>query len=276
MCPVPPVLIIKEFKMSKPFVLGFIVGVALLIVAGVGASRLQRRDANRVEADAEEKEYQAKIVDATPVQLGALSEKQRVHSKLYSHYREIRQGTISGLVAQAKGKSRIARTITEVGLGPALIEPETPEKYFGKLAEASDTVIRGRVTKKASLITEDDAYIFTDYELVVTEVLKNTATSPIDTGTTITVTRPGGTVLLDGLIVEAVDMSFEPLPINNHEVVLFLRFIPETGAYKATRDTGSFELDGSILRPLGGSGFPPGVVRDKDSFLKTVRAISNQ
>jgi hypothetical protein len=263
--------------MTKPFVLGFILGIALLIVAGVGASRLQRRDATRVNADAEEKEYQAKIADATPVQFGVLTAKQSVHSKFYSHYLEGRGGkTISGLVAQAKGRSKIASTIAFVGHGEVLTEPETPYVYFGALAHASDVVIRGKVTKKTSQITENDGFIFSDYDVVITEILKNNVTAPIDTGATITVTRPGGTVLLDGIIVEAEDRSCEPLPFNNHDVVLFLRFIPETGAYKSTQDTGSFEIDGSVLRPLTGVAFPPGVIRDKDSFLQTVRAISNR
>lgn len=263
--------------MSKPFVLGFIVGVALLIVAGVGASRLQRRDATRMDVDAEEKEYQAKIVDATSVQLGALSEKQRVHSKFYTEYWDRRGGkTISGLVEQAKGKSRMVKTIAFVGCGSDLIGPEIPEKYFGKLAHASDAVVHGRVTKKISQITEDDAFVFTDYDVVVTEVLKNNVTAPIDTGAMITVTRPGGRVVLDGVIVEAEDRAFEPLPINSNDVVLFLKYIPETGAYKATIDTGCFELDGSVLKPLTGSNIPPGVLSSKDSFLQTMRAILKQ
>jgi hypothetical protein len=262
--------------MTKPFVLGFIVGVALLIVAGVGASRLQRRDAARVDADAEEREYREKVVDATPVQLGALSEKQRVHSKLYSHYRETRAGTISGLVAQAKGKSRIARTIVFAGLTPVPRTPETPESYFGKLAASSDVVIRGKVAKKASQITEDDAFIFTDYDVVIIEILKNNLKAPLNSGATIIVTRPGGRVLFDNIIVEAEDRSFEPLPLDNHEVILFLQYVPDTGAYKATQDTGSFELDDSILRPLTKANLPPGVIRDKASFLQTLRAISNR
>jgi hypothetical protein len=93
---------------------------------------------------------------------------------------------------------------------------------------------------------------------------------------TIIVTRPGGKVLLNGVIVKALDMRFEPLPINTYEVVLFLQYIPETGAYKTTQDTGSFELDGLLLRPLTKSNFPPGVLQNKDSFLQTVRDISNQ
>ena len=263
--------------MTKPFVLGFIVAVALLIVAGVGASRLQRRDAARLDVEAEEKEYQAKIVDATPIKFGALSEKQRTHSKLYSNYRQERGGrTISGLAAQAKGKSKIAKTIAFVGHREVLTEPETPEVYFGELAQASDAVIRGRIAKKVSQITEDDSFVFTDYDVVITEVIKNNVAAPVYTSATITVTRPGGRVLLDGIIIEAEDRSFEQLSVNNHDVVLFLLYIPETGAYKATRDTGSFELDGSILRPPTGAAFPPGVLRGKDSFLQTIRAISNR
>jgi hypothetical protein len=79
---------VREVEMSKPFVWGFIVGVALLIVAGVGASRLQDKNAKLKEAD--EKQYQIEVVDATPVQLGVLTEQQRIHSRLYPYYKERR------------------------------------------------------------------------------------------------------------------------------------------------------------------------------------------
>ncbi|MFP5261797.1 MAG: hypothetical protein ACLGJB_07815 [Blastocatellia bacterium] len=263
--------------MSKSFALGFIVGVALLIVSGAGAFRSQRDDVKQIDAQAEEKEYQSKLLDATPVQVGVLSHRERIHSKLYSDYRSRRGGnTISGLVAQGRDKSRIVRTIAFVGMEEVLTEPETPERYFGQLAQASDAVIRGRVTKKASQISEDDAFVFTDYDVAVSEVLKNNAAAPIDTDATISVTRPGGRVLLDGIIVEAEDRAFEPLPMNNHEIILFLRYIRETGAYKATRATGSFELEGLNLRPLSKASLPTGVLRGKESFLQTLRTISNR
>ncbi len=261
--------------MSRSFILGFLVGVALLIVVGVGASKLQSKEAQRI--DAEEKAYQAEIVDANPVQLGILTQQQRIHSKLYTQYLERRGGkTISGLVAQATGKSRIVETVAFVGLTEVLTEAETPENYFGNLTRASDAVVRGRVTSKVSQITEDDAFIFTDYDITVTEVLKNNAITPIEMGSTITVTRPGGKVLVNGIIVKATDKSSEALSSNGNDVVLFLQFIPETGAYRATQDTGSFELDDSSLRPLTKSQFPPGVLQNKDSFIQTIRAVSNQ
>jgi hypothetical protein len=253
--------------MSKAFVFGFVAGLSLLIVAGVGGSLIQQRDA-------EEKLYQAELVDATPLQIGALTEKQRIHSRLYTHYRERRgDQTISGLITSDKGKD--LGIVFNMPLTELLTEPETPESYFGKLADESDAVIRGRATNKVSHITEDDAFVFTDYDVVVTQVLKNNTASSANIGEAITVTHPGGKVVVNGVIVKVEDEAFAPLPVNN-DVVLFLTFIPETGAYRLTRHSGSFELDGRTLRPLTGAQFPPGVIRDADSFLRTVQAVSNQ
>ncbi|HEU4387847.1 MAG TPA: hypothetical protein VFV34_08625 [Blastocatellia bacterium] len=255
--------------MRRSFLFGFLAGLALLITAGVGASRLKQRDK-------EEQAYRQELVDATPVQLNVLTDKQRVHGRLYSHYAQVRAGrSISGLVGDAKGQVRIVETMVFIGSSPELIQPETPESFFGRLAQNSDAIIRGRVTKKTSQITEDDSFVFTDYDVVTNEVLKNNVAAPIETGTTITITRPAGKVVLDGVIVKATDAAFAPLSLNN-EVVLFLKYLPETGTYQTSQATGSFELDGSSLRPLTKEAFPPGVLRGSDSFLQTVRTISKE
>jgi hypothetical protein len=262
--------------MSKSFVLGFIVGVALLIVAGVGASRLQRKTPEQTRAEEEDKRYKTEIIDATPVHLNALTDKERIHSNIYPYYRELRgERKISFLLGQAKGKSKVVETGVFVGNEP-LLEPESAESYFGRLVTESDAVIRGKVKHKASQITGDDAFIFTDYEIEITEILKNNAAAELDTGSTITVTRPGGKVVVDGIIVKATDESFALLPADNRELLLFLRYIPETGTYKATRNTGSFVLDGSSIRPLTGAHYPPGVLRDGPSILQILRASTSK
>src|SRR5215813_5480952 len=105
--------------MSKPFILGFILGTVLLIVTGVGASRLQ--DKNAKLGEAEEKQFQAKLTDATPIQLGVLTEKQKLHSKLFAGYQQRRgDATVSELVARAKGKGKFLQIIALVGLEPLL------------------------------------------------------------------------------------------------------------------------------------------------------------
>lgn len=262
--------------MSKAFICGFAAGLALLAVVGVGAARLHQRDRQREAQRAELTQYDAELPDATPVQPGALTEKQRIHSEIYSHYSELRKNdsTISDLAAQAKGKSRIVGTGVMVGLMEGLTEAVAPERFFAELAQLSDLVVRGRVTNKVSAITEDDSFIFTDHDVLVTEVLKNNALAPLNIGSTITVTRPGGKVLLDGIIVKAQDDAFAPLSIGEHDYLLFLRLVPGTGAYETKQDTGSFEIDGLSVRPLTGYALPPGVLRDSSSFLQTVRAVS--
>ena len=51
--------------MSKSFIWGFIVGLAFLIVAGVGASKLQKN----AKLQDNENQYQIEVVEATPVSL---------------------------------------------------------------------------------------------------------------------------------------------------------------------------------------------------------------
>jgi len=255
--------------MSKTFIVGLVTGLALLLGIAVGASRLK-------QADSEEKAFQTELPDATPVSFGVLTEKQRVHSKLYSYYRELRgtMDSISELAAHNKGKCRTVQTQVFTPLGP-LPKPDNPEHYFGQLARESDAIVRGKATRKSSQITEDDTFIFTDYDLQVSEVLKDNPTAPLSQGITITVTRPGGKVLIDGMIAKANDDSYAPLPLNGNEVLLFLKFIPESGAYRATRPTATFELDGSSVRPLTLNNMPPGTVPDVASPLRTARSVSS-
>src|SRR5262249_42790812 len=253
----------REFGMRRSFLLGFLIGLVLLIVAGVGASRLKQRDK-------EEEAFRQELVDATSVRFGVLTETQRAHSKIHSQYAVLRGNrTINLLVDEAK---RNGKKIVSVGfsVGAGQVpEPQTPETFFAKLTTASDSVIQGKVIKKTSQLTEDSAFLFTDYEVLVTEIFKDNPAAPIHAGSTITVTRPGGKVLIDGIIVKGIDESCRPLPQNGHGLVLFLRFIKETGSYQSTADSGGFEINDSVVHPLTGEALPAGVLQDTRSFLRT-------
>jgi hypothetical protein len=110
----------------------------------------------------------------------------------------------------------------------------------------------------------------------VPEVLKDNAAASLAPGAVITVTWPGGKVLLDGIIVTAIDKNQLPLPTNGQDIILYLQFLPQTGAYYAARSWAAYELDGSSVRPLTRASLPPGVVQDRDSFLRTVRTASTK
>jgi hypothetical protein len=264
-------------QMSKAFIFGFILVMALVSARGTVGFQSRQRSPEQIKKQQEFQKqqevalYKAEIIDATPVQLGGLSEQQRKHSKLYRYYGEGNKKKVSELIAHSEAK--VLGIAIGIGLGPRLTEPVAPGDYFSDLARASDAVIRGRVIKKVSQITEDDTFIFTDYDVVVMEIFKNNAVSPLEIGTTILVTRPGGKIIVNEIIMEIRDEQYLPLPASTQEVVLFLKHLPETGAYQATRNTGSFEFVGQILRPLTGVNFPPGVIQDSLSFLQTVRSV---
>jgi hypothetical protein len=258
--------------MFKTFVLGFIVGIALLLVGGVAGFQASK-DPVQAKQQQELELFKTEVVDATPVQLGVLTELQQKHSKLFSIYKELQPYRVSTLVADRKNK--VTGIEMGIGLGPKLKKSETPEDYFGKLATESDAIIRGKATKKVSQVTQDDSFTFTDYDVTISEILKNNAASPLKTGAAISIIRPGGKVVIDDIIINCKDEHYLSIPLNQ-DIVIFLKYVPETGAYHTTKDNGSFHLDGEILRPLTGIQFPPGVLQNSQSFLQTIRAIQSK
>ena len=255
--------------MSKAFIVGFAVGLALLGIIGAGASRPQQKDI-------EQQRYQAEVVNATPIQLNVMTQKQRVHSRLHNGAgMKVGGKTISTWLTAYKGQRIVLGTDI---LGRRFIDPdhiETPEGYFGRVAQESDAVIRGKVTGKVSQITEDDSFLFTDYDVTVLEIFKNNTVAPLTIGTAITFTSLGGEVMVDDVILKAGGDGVPLYPIKNQDVLLFLKFVPETGSYKRTTYDGSFELDGTSVRPFT-RGFPllPTAYKDQAAFLKMLKALS--
>jgi hypothetical protein len=265
------VLLFEEVKMSKAFVIGFAAGLALLGILGVGASWPKQKDI-------EQQRYQAEIVDATPIQLNIMTLKQRYHSKLYGGFRQNVEGkTISQLIASYRGERVVLGRYVDGRMWLPSDQLEAPEEFFGRLAQESDAIVCGKAISKISQITADDSFLFTDYDVIVLDVFKNNATAPIETGKTITFTSLGGKILVDNVILKAGGNGDPPLPINAQEILLFMKFIPETGGYKLTRNTGRFVLNGTSIHPLAGLfPLPSGVFENQAAFLKMIRAVSNK
>jgi hypothetical protein len=153
-------------------------------------------------------------------------------------------------------------------------QPDVPEEYFARFVQESDAIVRGRAIHKTSQITEDDAFLFTDYEVVVSEIFKNNAAAPIDIGRTITVTYVGGKIVVDNVIIKAGGNAVALLPVNAQDVLLFLKVVPLTEGYQLANN-GAFELSGISARPLGGHfHFDPVFFEDEGFFLKTIKEVS--
>jgi hypothetical protein len=182
--------------------------------------------------------------------------------------------SISELIASYRGKRTVLETNVYGRMWFASDQPDIPEDYFARFAQESDAIIRGRAIRKTSQITEDDSFLFTDYDVVVSEIFKDNAA--IETGKTITVTCMGGKIVVDDVIIKAGGNAVALLPVNTQDVLLFLKVVPEAEGYRLANN-GAFELSGVSARPLGGYfHFDSTFFEDERFFLKTIKEVSKQ
>lgn len=206
---------------------------------------------------------------ATPVTKGVMSEKQKEHSKLYSAYRKTTK--LPDLTRQQGGNQNQEVNISILPAIPELATSGagTASDALEKLAAKADVVVIATAINKTSQITEDETFVFTDYDLSVIEVLKDSPS--VQPQSVITVTRPGGKILLEGRVINVRDRSFEPLAIGG-KFLLFLRYIPATGSYQAVNDQSSFEVVKNNVRPLSGAPDAKNQSGEAGTFLSEVRA----
>jgi hypothetical protein len=208
--------------------------------------------------------------EPTVIQEGMMTEKQKKHAKLFKRY-----GTLT------RGK-KLTDSTSSADVNVAIDIPDNPRPrvfdlntYLHGLACKADAIVVGVVKSKSSQLTEDKSFTFSEYDIEIQELLKNNSASPLEANGHITLARPGGAVMLQGRILRAVDRSERPL--QNGRFLLFLQYIPETGAYKSyVTDIGdaSFELRADKLAQVSDDVLPFGEGRNVDaaSFLTQLRS----
>jgi hypothetical protein len=199
---------------------------------------------------------------------GKLTEKQTEHSKLYKEYKGGKK--LSELVAEI-GDVKLRRhpPLSGGDLGGAAADPH---EFLRGLTCEADAIVVGKVKDKASQVSESGDFIFTDYEMTVARIFKDNAVDQIQPDKNITITRPGGRIRMNGRTVEALDDAFEPFTLEGHYLV-FLRFIPVTGAYKSIGSKSSFELRGNAIHKLTREASSLDAEfenKDAESFLKEI------
>jgi hypothetical protein len=176
--------------------------------------------------------------NATVIQQGVITPEQKEHSNLYREYSRGQKSIPEQLGSGMPGVLiKVGPPLEGVTRNPT---PISLQDFLRKLACDSDAVVIGRVKEKSSQMTESEDFVFTDYQLTVDEVLKDSA-GRIIPQTEIIVTKPGGKIQIGGKIIQAIDVSFMALS-EGKRYLLFLHRIPPTGAYKAVNSVSSFEL----------------------------------
>ena len=179
--------------------------------------------------------------EPTLIHEGQATPRQTEHGKLFKHAGR----KLQDIAASQPGDVEV---IEEEGYVIQMPKTSHVPTFISALCNA-DAVIIGTLKSKSSQLTQQGNFIFTDYEVIIDEVIKNNLNSPIEVGSTIITTRDGGAIKVNNRVLRAKRADFDP-PVVGYRYLLFLRFIPKTSSY-LMYGNGSFELQGDEMLALG-------------------------
>ncbi len=156
----------------------------------------------------------------------------RVHSQLW-HNDEPGE-TIAKRLANTTGN--IITTINDEDRiendGAHQIQPPYPPIRMVEFACKSDAVVVGKAESSVSHMTADLDFIYSEWKVRITTVLQDNPKSPISGSNEISVVRAGGLLTINGRWVIGKEWNFPQFQPGD-EYLLYLKYIPETGFYKA-------------------------------------------
>lgn len=146
---------------------------------------------------------------------------------------------------------------------------------FQSMVCDADLIIMGVPMRRTTQITEAGDYIFTDYEVIAGDIIRDTFTT-VHSGSIVTVTRPGGSVILNGKRYQVLDRSFSRLE-EGKTYLLFLKFYADGSTYQPASKYGTFLVDGTRLNP-GANGTTPywlEGMEDSALFISNLRSVGS-
>lgn len=187
----------------------------------------------------------------------AKSQKQIEHDKIFDYDGSNDPRVPVQRLTDAKGDSILT---VESDLEPHYTG--TRRSIYAYLACHADAVVRGKVVAQTSVLTTSESFVFTDAELSVTTVFKDNSALHIAGGQTITVTRPGGTVIEDGRKLGVRVTSLRDFSVGG-DYLLFLSFLPASQDYRAIGSGGrSYQIRRGLLQPM--DLYPQSIEQSKD------------
>lgn len=186
-----------------------------------------------------------------------------IHTQGYhAQWRE----TIPELLAKRTGDLHLTYNQPPGFTGGIKNPPAYPPYPLPGMACNSDAVVEARAQTAVSYLTKDQTFVYTDWTFTVLHVLKDNSKSPTAIGSNIVVVQPGGKLQISGRNVSATDVNFKEFQAGER-YLLFLNYVPETGAYSAAADK-SFYLNGKQVVFLTKEPIYPNLEgRDSETLL---------
>jgi hypothetical protein len=168
----------------------------------------------------------------------AADHNEKVHSRIFQ---SSSVGTIPEILVKTTGDLTIPNADDiEGGIMTDIDTPPYPPVTLVDLACFADAVVLATPVASVSHLTADKTFLYSDWTMHVEEVLQDTPKEPIGGKETIAVVRPGGKLTIDGRTIYGKATDFPDFH-SGDRYLLFLTYIPETGAFKA-RTQRSFNL----------------------------------
>lgn len=187
--------------------------------------------------------------EATEVMSGRTTDEERAYSKefekMYPHRRRMKLSEVrKDIKSLGIGLGGIVDTIDIPGA-----DPLTTESFLHNLSCQSDAIVIGYPVSKAAHLSEDETFVYTEYDYVVTDVIKNNTYSQLVANSEIRVARPGGDVKLNNRLIHVADEAFEPLSLKK-TFLLFLKFVPSADGYMVAGTGGDFQFENGSFKKL--------------------------
>ncbi|MGH9793585.1 MAG: hypothetical protein ACRD5G_02325 [Candidatus Acidiferrales bacterium] len=150
------------------------------------------------------------------------------------------------------------------------IQLDTKNHLAGWMRDC-DLVAIGRMGTGTSYMTARKGFLNTDWSFVVEEVLKDNTKAPVIAGRTITVIAFGGTTRIGDRTVHAIQKTYKKFRADD-QYLLFLKFVPETGAYSVRWPLG-FALSGQKIVAMATQPLhrPDIEAMDKEALVTTIK-----
>ncbi len=145
----------------------------------------------------------------------------------------------------------------------------------------SDVVLIGTVMSSKAHLSNDRTGIYSEFEVQVEEILKDTLKDSAYPGTTVCLERFGGAVRFPSGVIQKYEVTGQGMPSLGERYLFFLKRIDKTDLSIVT----GYQLDGEVVTPLDGAVVEEGngvYPFDKyqnstvSSFLQTVRNAAKQ
>ncbi len=183
-----------------------------------------------------------------------LIQRLQANSKLYSKWERklsLRELAIKGNKDISSDPVVYDTPLISTGTAAAKHDPND-DRRIKDAASHSDVIVIGVVTRNVAALTEHVGFVFTDSEVIVERVIgqaePENGRAAISSGSEITVTSPGGLVVVDGHRISSFVPTIAPLKINSR-YILFLKYIPASQSYKKV-DLEGYDITNPTVLPL--------------------------